>query len=87
MAVGLVLDDTASRIEFKSFEYQQSKQIVAGEDVKSDILKAGIRKLEHDTGVSHHTLEKILRAEPVRRIDHLQVASENVSTISNNPTS
>jgi DNA-binding Xre family transcriptional regulator len=32
-----------------------------------DILKIGIRRLERDTGVSHHTLDKILRAEPVRR--------------------
>jgi hypothetical protein len=56
-----------SLVEFTSFEYQQSKQVVAGEDIKQDILKAGIRKLERGTGVSHHTLEKILGDEPVRR--------------------
>jgi hypothetical protein len=56
-----------SLVEFKSFEYQQSKQVVAGEDLKNDILKAGIRKLERDTGVSHHTLDKILKGERVRR--------------------
>jgi hypothetical protein len=41
-----------SLVEFKSFEYQQSKQVVAGEDIKQNILKVGIRKLERDTGVS-----------------------------------
>ena len=56
-----------SLVEFKAFEYQQSKQVVAGEDIKADILKIGIRKLERETGVSHHTLEKVLKGEPVRR--------------------
>ena len=56
-----------SLVEFTSFEYQQSKQVVAGEDIKRDILKTGIRKLERGTGVSHHTLERILRGESVRR--------------------
>jgi predicted transcriptional regulator len=56
-----------SLVEFKSFEYQQSKQVVAGEDIKESILKIGIRKLERDTGVSHHTLDKILIGEAVRR--------------------
>jgi hypothetical protein len=56
-----------SLVEFTSFEYQQSKQAVAGEDIKQDILKTGIRELERKTGVSHHTLEKILRGESVRR--------------------
>jgi hypothetical protein len=37
------------------------------EDIKQDILTTGIRKLERSTGVSHHTLERILRGEPVRR--------------------
>jgi predicted transcriptional regulator len=56
-----------SLLEFKSFEYQQSKQVVAGKDIKEDILKIGIRKLERETGVSHHTLHKILKGERVRR--------------------
>ena len=56
-----------SLVEFKSFEYQGSKQVVASEDIKQAILKTGIRKLERDTGVSHHTLEKILKGERVRR--------------------
>jgi hypothetical protein len=54
-------------LAFTSFEYQQSKQVVAGEDIKKDILKNGIRKLERDTGVSHHTIDKILKGERVRR--------------------
>jgi hypothetical protein len=56
-----------SLVEFTSFEYQQSKQVVAGEEIKNDILKFGIRKLERDTGVSHHTLDKITKGAPVRR--------------------
>jgi hypothetical protein len=56
-----------SLVEFTSFEYQQSKLVVAGEDIKQDILKTGIRKLERGTGVSHHTLKRILRGESVRR--------------------
>ena len=56
-----------SLAEFTSPEYQQSKQIVADEDIKDDILKFGIRKLGRDTGVSHYTLDKILKGEPVRR--------------------
>jgi predicted transcriptional regulator len=40
---------------------------VAGEDITKDILKIGIRKLERGIGVSHHTLDKILKGEPVRR--------------------
>jgi len=54
-------------VEFRSFEYQQSKQVVVGEDIRAEILKTGIRKLERGTGVSHHTLERILRGEPVRQ--------------------
>ena len=37
------------------------------EDIKEGILKIGIRKLERDIGVSHHTLDKILKGEAVRR--------------------
>ena len=56
-----------SLVEFKSFEYQQSKQVIAGEDIKNDILKVGIRRVERDTGVSHHTLDRILKGQRVRR--------------------
>jgi hypothetical protein len=64
-----------SLVEFTSSEYQQSKQVVAGADIRQDILKFGIRKLERDTGVSHHTLEKILRSEPVRRRTLAKIAT------------
>ena len=65
--LGWLLPNLLSLVEFKSFEYQQSKLVVAGEDIKANILKFGIRKLERDTNVSHHTLEKVLRGESVRR--------------------
>jgi len=53
--------------EFKSFEYQRSKQVFASEDIKSDILTVGIRRVERDSGVSHHTLDKVLKGQRVRR--------------------
>lgn len=56
-----------SLVEFKSFEYQQSKQVVAGEDIKEDIVRTGIRRLERATGISHHTIDQILKSERVRR--------------------
>jgi hypothetical protein len=56
-----------SLVEFKSIEYQQSKQVVASDEIKQEILKTGIRKVERTTGVSHHTIEKILRNEQVCR--------------------
>jgi hypothetical protein len=43
------------------------KQVVASEEIKQAILKTGIRNLERSTGVSHHTHERILRGESVRR--------------------
>jgi hypothetical protein len=52
-----------SLVEFTSFEYPQSKQVVGCEGIKQPILKIGSRKLERGTGVSHHTLERILRGE------------------------
>jgi hypothetical protein len=56
-----------SLVEFKSFEYQESKLVLASDEIKEGILKTGIRRLERDTGVSHHTLDKILKDMPVRR--------------------
>jgi len=55
-----------SLVEFKSFEYQGSKYVVASEDIKQGILKTGIRELERGTGVSHHILDKTLKGEHVR---------------------
>jgi hypothetical protein len=65
-----------SLVEFTSFEYQRSKQVVAGEDIKQDILKTGIRQLERTTGVSHHTLERILRGVSVRRKTLAKIVSK-----------
>jgi DNA-binding Xre family transcriptional regulator len=56
-----------SLVEFKSLEYQQSKQVIATDEIKQQILKTGTRKLERATGVSHHTINKILKSENVRR--------------------
>jgi hypothetical protein len=56
-----------SLVEFKTVEYQGSKEVVASDEIKQQILKTGIRKLERETRVSHHTLDKILKGERVRR--------------------
>jgi hypothetical protein len=56
-----------SLVEFKTVEYEGSKQVVASDEIKQQILKAGIRKLERETKVSHHTIDRILRGENVRR--------------------
>jgi len=56
-----------SLVEFKIVEYEGSEQVVASDEIKEQLLKTGIRKLERVTGVSHHTLEKSLKNESVRR--------------------
>jgi len=47
-----------SLVEFESIAYQQSSQVATTDEIKWKSLKIGIRKLERDTGVSHHTIEK-----------------------------
>lgn len=56
-----------SLVEFKTVEYEGSKQVVASDEIKEQILKTGIRKLERETGVSHHTIDRILKGWNVRR--------------------
>ena len=56
-----------SLVEFKAVEYQSAKQVVASDETKQQILKAGIRKLERETGVSHHTIDRILKDKHIRR--------------------
>jgi hypothetical protein len=43
-----------SLVEFKTVEYEGSKHLVASDEIKQQILKAGIRKVERETGVSHN---------------------------------
>jgi hypothetical protein len=56
-----------SLVEFKTVEYVGSKQVVASAQIKQQILKTGIRKLERETRVSNHTIDRILKGENVRR--------------------
>lgn len=56
-----------SLVEFKAVEYQGSKQVMASDEIKQQILKAGIRRVERETRVSHHTINRILKGENVRR--------------------
>ena len=39
---------------------------MASDEIKRQILKTGISKLERETKVSHHTVNRILRGELVR---------------------
>jgi fructose-bisphosphate aldolase class 1 len=63
-----------SLVEFKTVEYQGSKEVVASDEIKRQTLKTGIRKLERETKVSHHTVNRILRGELVRRKTLAKVA-------------
>jgi len=56
-----------SLVEFKTVEYEGSKQVVASDEIKQQILTTGIRKVERETKVSHHTIIRILKGERVRR--------------------
>lgn len=56
-----------SLVEFQAVEYEGSKQVVASDEIKQQILKTGIRKIEHETSVGHHTINKISKGERVRR--------------------
>jgi hypothetical protein len=48
---------------------QGSKQIVANEEIKQQILNIGIRKLERAMGVSHHTINRIFEKGACSRQD------------------
>jgi DNA invertase Pin-like site-specific DNA recombinase len=39
--------------------------VVATNEIEQQILKIGIRKLERATGVSRHTIKKILKGEQI----------------------
>jgi hypothetical protein len=41
--------------------------VEASDEIKQGIVKIGIRKLERKTRVSHHTINRILKGENVRR--------------------
>ena len=66
-----------SLVEFKSLEYQESKRVLASNEIKESILKAGIRKTETLTRVSHHTLQRILKGEGVRRKTLANIANQS----------
>ena len=64
-----------SLVEFKTLEYEGSKQVVASDELKEQILKTGIRRVERETKVSHHTINRILKGERVRRKTLAKIAS------------
>ena len=54
-------------LKFRSVDYEGSKQVVASDEIKQQILKTGIRKLECETWVSRHTLRRILKGNGIRK--------------------
>jgi len=64
-----------SLVEFKTLEYEGSKQVVASDELKEQILKTGIRRVERETKVSHHTINRVLKGEHVRRKTLAKIAS------------
>ena len=76
-----------SLVEFKAVEYQGSKQVVASDEIKQGILKTGIPKIERETKLSHHTIDRILKRENARRktlakiVKQISLSSESVSRI------
>jgi hypothetical protein len=54
---------TSQKIVF----YLRAKQLFAGEEIKQQILMSRIRKVRREIGLSHHTIDKILKGEKVRR--------------------
>jgi hypothetical protein len=76
-----------SLVEFKPVKYQGSKQVVASDEIRQQILKIGIRKVECETKVSHHTIDRILKGANVRRrtlaklVKQISLPSESVSRV------
>jgi hypothetical protein len=48
--------------------------VVASDEIMQGILKTGIRKLEGETRVSHHTISSILKGKHVRRRTIAEIA-------------
>lgn len=48
-------------------QYRTSKLVVVSEEIRQQVLPLGIRKLERQTGVCDHTIEKVLRGQRIRR--------------------
>jgi hypothetical protein len=60
--------DDLSLLQFKVMEYQPTaKMVVADAKIRAQVAVCGRRELMRMTGVSQHTIEKILRGVPVRQ--------------------
>lgn len=71
-----------SLVEFKTVEYEGSKQVIASDEIKERILKTGIRKVERETGLSHHTIDRILKGKHVRRKTLAKIVKQPHSSLS-----
>jgi hypothetical protein len=65
--------DDISVLEFKTTEYGRAKKVVADIAIADKIRAIGIRKTLKLTKMSQHTIEKLLRGEPVKRKTHEHV--------------
>jgi len=59
--------DDPSLWEFKTTEYGRARRVVASEEVKSDIIKIGIKKCARESGFTRIFIRKLLRGLPVKR--------------------
>ena len=65
--------DDISVLEFKTTEYGRAKKVVADTATADKIRAIGIRKTMELTGMSQHTIEKMIRGEAVKRKTHEHV--------------
>ena len=59
--------DDISVVEFRTTEYGRAKTVVAETSLVDEIRAIGIRKTMELTKMSQHTIEKLIRGEPVKR--------------------
>jgi hypothetical protein len=50
--------------------------VIASDEIKQQILEVGFRKLERETRMSHHTIDRILKGEHVRRRTLAKIAKQ-----------
>jgi len=59
--------DDLSVLDFKITEYGRGKKVVPDASTADEIRRIGIRKTMDLTNMSQHTIEKLVRGEPIRR--------------------
>jgi hypothetical protein len=78
--------DDFSVLEFRPTEFGRSKMVIPDQSITDQIRAIGIRKTMKLTGMSQHTIEKIVRLEMVKRktYEHVQQSLRTYKTARNN---